>query len=91
MEIAKITNGGQITIPITIREKLGLKDGDKVIFIEDGDNIIFANAAKVAFSNIQKAFEGEAEKLGLKSEQDIVAMVGEVRQEMWDKQYSDDT
>jgi hypothetical protein len=43
---AKITSGWQITIC----EKLGLKDGD---------NIIFANAAKVAFSNMQKAFEGK--------------------------------
>lgn len=41
MEIAKITNGGRITIPVAVREKLGLKDGDKVIFIEKGENIIF--------------------------------------------------
>lgn len=89
MEIAKITSRGQITIPIDIRKKLGLKEGDKVIFIEEGDNIIFANAAKVAFRKMQKAFEGEAERLGLKDEQDVVNMVDEVRQEMWDKHYAD--
>lgn len=54
----------QLGISIDIRKKLNLKDGDKLIFIEDGDKIIFANAAKVAFMNIQKAFEGEAERLG---------------------------
>ena len=89
MEVAKITSRGQITIPIDIRKKLGLKEGDKVIFIEEGDKIIFANAAKIAFKNMQKAFEGEAEKLGLKDEQDVVNMVDEVRQEMWDKRYAD--
>lgn len=47
------------------------------------------NATKVAFTNMQKAFEGEAERLGLKTEQDVVAMVDEVRQEMWDKLYPD--
>lgn len=88
MEIAKITSRGQITIPIDVRKKLGLKEGDKVIFIEEGDNIIFANAAKVAFRNMQKSFEGEAEKLGLKDEQDVVDMVDEVRQEMWDQRYA---
>ncbi len=88
MEVAKITSRGQITIPIDVRKKLGLKEGDKVIFIEEGNNIIFANAAKVAFKNMQKAFEGEAEKLGLKDEQDVVDMVDEVRQEMWDKRYA---
>jgi len=88
MEVAKITSRGQITIPIDVRKKLGLKEGDKVIFIEEGDSIIFANAAKVAFRNMQKAFEGEAERLGLKDEQDVVKMVDEVRQEMWDKRYA---
>jgi hypothetical protein len=34
--------------------------------LRDGDKIIFTNAAKVAFLNIQKAFEGEAERLGRK-------------------------
>lgn len=89
MEVAKITSRGQITIPIDIRKKLGLKEGDKVIFIEEGDKIIFANATKIAFKNMQEAFEGEAERLGLKDEQDIVNMVDEVRQEMWDKRYAD--
>ena len=88
MEVAKITSRGQITIPIDVRKKLGLKEGDKVIFIEEGNNIIFANAARVAFRNMQEAFEGEAERLGLKDEQDVVDLVDEVRQEMWDKRYA---
>ncbi|MBR5508946.1 MAG: AbrB/MazE/SpoVT family DNA-binding domain-containing protein, partial [Lachnospiraceae bacterium] len=36
MELAKVTSKGQITIPIEIRRKLGLKEGDKVLFIEEG-------------------------------------------------------
>jgi AbrB family looped-hinge helix DNA binding protein len=89
MEVAKITSKGQITIPIDIRKKLNLKDGDKVIFIEDGDKIVFANAAKIAFQNVQKAFEGEAERLGLKNEQDVIKVVDEVRKELWEKRYAD--
>ncbi len=72
-----------------MRKKLGLREGDKVIFIEKGDNIIFANAAKVAFRNMQNAFESEAEKLGLKDERDVVDLVDEVRKEMWNKRYAD--
>ena len=89
MEIAKITSKGQITIPIDIRKKLNLKEGDKVIFIEEGGKIIFANAARAAFINIQKAFEGEAERLGLKNEQDVVNMVNEIRKDEWKKNYAD--
>ena len=35
MELAKITMRGQITIPKMIRKRLGVKDGDKVIFMEE--------------------------------------------------------
>ena len=88
MEIAKITSKGQITIPIDVRKKLGLKEGDKVIFMEKDGDIVFANAATVAFTNMQMAFEEGAEKSGIRDEQDVVNMVDEVRQELWDKRYA---
>jgi len=79
MELAKITTRGQLTLPVEIRKKLKVKEGDKVIFIEERGRIIVENAAKLAFVRIQEAFEGEAERLGLKTEQDVVEMVKEVR------------
>lgn len=50
MEVAKITSKGQITIPVDIRKKLNLNDGDKVVFVEDGGKIILVNASRVVFS-----------------------------------------
>ena len=88
MEVAKITSRGQITIPIDIRKKLGVKEGDKIVFIEDGNRIFVANAAKIAFANMQSAFAGEAERLNLKDENDVVALVDEVREEMWKERYA---
>jgi len=89
MEVAKITSRGQVTIPIDIRRKLGVKEGDKIIFAEDNNRIFVANAAKIAFSNMRMAFAGEAERLGLTDEQDVVALVDEVRGEMWKERYAD--
>jgi antitoxin PrlF len=40
MEIAKVTSKGQITIPVEIRKKLNLKNGDKVVFMEDQDKVL---------------------------------------------------
>ena len=88
MELAKITTRGQITIPVEIRKKLGVKDGDKVIFIEENGRIIMENAAMVALKNAQDSFAGEAERLGLKTEQDVVALVKEVRREVWDERHA---
>ena len=36
MELAKVTSKGQVTIPVEIRRKLGIKNGDKVLFMEEG-------------------------------------------------------
>jgi len=90
MEIAKITTRGQITLPIDIRKKLGVRDGDKVVFIEDQGRIIVANAAKIAFANLRAGFEGEAERLGLQDERDVVALVDEVRAQMWVERHAGD-
>lgn len=79
MELAKITTRGQLTLPLEIRKKLKVGEGDKVVFYEDNGKIIVANAAKLAFAQIQEDFKGEAERLGLQTEQDVVDMVRNVR------------
>ena len=86
-DVSKVTSKGQVTIPVEMRRQLGIKEGDKVLFISNGKNIIIANAAMAAFTELQEAFVGEAEKLGLKEEQDVVDMVKEVRRERWEKSH----
>ncbi len=84
MELAKVTVRGQITIPKEIRKKLNIKDGDKVVFIEENGKIVMENSTMLALREVQETFKGEAERLGLKNEQDVVDLVKEVRKEMWD-------
>lgn len=81
MELAKITSKGQITIPVNIRRKLGVKEGDKVLFVEEGGKIYILNASMEALKEAQAAFAEEAKRAGLKNEDDVVAMVKEIRQE----------
>lgn len=88
MELAKITAKGQITIPIHIRKRLNLKDGDKVIFIEENGRVVMENSTKVALREVQDAFYGEAQRLGLKTEDDVDDMVKQVRKEMWEERHA---
>lgn len=81
MEVAKITSKGQITIPIDIRRKLGVKEGDKILFVEDQGRIVMMNSSMEAFRKAQIAFSGEAKCLGLENEQDVAAMISELRRE----------
>lgn len=79
LDLAKVTTKGQVTIPKVIRELLGLKEGSKVLFIKKGDDIVIKNSAMVALEKIQNAFDGEAERLGLTNEDDVVQMIKEFR------------
>lgn len=88
MELAKITTRGQIMIPAEIRRKLGVRDGDKVIYIEENGRIIMANAAMISLKNVQNAFAGEAERPGLKTEQDVVNLVKDVRRKTWEESHA---
>ncbi len=85
MELAKMTSKGQITIPVTVRKLLGLKDGDKVIFVQEGKNIIIQNAATEALDEVQDAFRGLAAENNIRGEQDVVNMVKEIRAERSDE------
>ena len=84
MELAKITSKGQITLPINVRRRLNLQDGGKVAFIEQGGSYTIVNPLRLAIQNAQKAFEGEAERLGLNTEEDVVRLVKEVRRKRWE-------
>jgi len=85
MELAKITTRGQITLPAEIRRKLSVKDGDKVVFLEERGRIVIENAAMIALKNAQDSFAGEAERLGLETEQDVVDLVKSIRREVWEE------
>lgn len=85
MELAKLTSKGQITIPIEIRRKLKLKEGDKVFFIEENGKIIFQNASQAALSTFQNEMAGEAAKAGFSSEEDVVRYIKDLRIQNGDK------
>lgn len=81
MELAKVTTKGQITIPIEIRRKLGIKNGDKVLFLEESGKIYLMNSSMDALREAQAAFAGEAERLGLKNDDDVMEMIKNLREE----------
>jgi AbrB family looped-hinge helix DNA binding protein len=43
MEMAKVTSKGQITIPISIRRRLSINEGDKLLFIDRPEGVMMVN------------------------------------------------
>ena len=79
MELAKLTSKGQITIPVEIRRKLKLKEGDKVFFLEEKGKIYFQNASQAALRDFQNDMSGQAAKAGFQSEDDVVQYIKGLR------------
>ena len=80
MNLAKISANGQITIPVEIRRLLGLKSGDKILFFQKPNGeVVINNASAQAIYKAQKAFEGVAEEIGVYTDDDVLALVDEVR------------
>ena len=80
MNLAKISANGQITIPVEIRRLLGLKSGDKILFFQNPNGeVVINNASAQAIYKAQKAFEGVAEEIGVYTDDDVQALVDEVR------------
>lgn len=80
MNLAKVSANGQITVPAEIRRLLGLKSGDKILFFQNSNGeVVINNASAQAIYKAQKAFEGVAEQMGVENEEDVQALVDEIR------------
>jgi AbrB family looped-hinge helix DNA binding protein len=79
MEMAKITSKGQITIPQEIREKMALKKGDKIIFIEENGKYYFQNSNSLVLANFQNNMRGAAEEAGFNDPNDVVKYIRQLR------------
>lgn len=52
MEISKMSSKGQITIPVSVRNKLNLKTGDNVVIFEEDGRFYMENAAAISLKYI---------------------------------------
>ncbi len=78
---AKVMAKGQVTIPKDIRKVLGVASGDRVTFIAEGNTVRIVNSAVYAMQVLQREMLGEAERTGLTSDEDVMALVKELRNE----------
>lgn len=55
-----MTSKGQVTVPVEVRRKLGLRQGDRVEFSEKGDETVIRRAAdsKNPFERYKGALKG---------------------------------
>ena len=78
---AKVMAKGQITLPKDIRHILKVSSGDRVTFIVEDNEVRIVNSAIYAMQMLQKEMIGQAQEAGLNTDEDVVALVKELRDE----------
>lgn len=78
IEIGTVSARGQIAIPSEIREKMHLKEGEKVLFLLEGDSLLMKKVATLSWDEITKPLREAKKNI---REEDVVELVHKVRKE----------
>lgn len=70
-KIIKVTDKGQISIPIEIRKSIGIDAGDELIAIRNGETLCLKKIKKDDFKDLLKHSERVANKLWNNKEDEI--------------------
>ena len=52
VSVGTVTSKGQVTIPKEIRETLGVNEGDKLIFLVEGDKVVLRKVGSEKLTDI---------------------------------------
>ncbi len=86
VEVATVTSKGQVTLPVSVRRKLGLQEGSKLIFLEEGGEVRLLTG-----EDLEKrfaVFERRGKEIGL-TPQRLSALVKEAKDRLWKEHYED--
>ncbi len=64
IEMGTVSSRGQICIPNDIREEMGLKEGNKILFVLQEESLIIKKVNLQTFAQITKPLKEEAKKVG---------------------------
>ena len=70
-KIIRVTDKGQISLPISIREPLKIKQGDELIIARSDNTIIIKKLKKEDFADLLKNSEKVAKKLWDNKEDEV--------------------
>lgn len=85
VEVARVTSKGQVTLPVSIRKKLGLGKGSRLLFLEEGREVRL-----IAGGDLERrfaVFEKRAEELGLTRDK-VRALVKEAKERLWKEHHA---
>ena len=73
MATAAVTSKGQITIPIEVREELGLKAGDRIEFVRSEEGRFFILPKKGSIMDLRGMFKWTGEPVSVEEMDEAIA------------------
>ncbi|WP_048148662.1 AbrB/MazE/SpoVT family DNA-binding domain-containing protein [Palaeococcus ferrophilus] len=77
MEVVRVSSKGQVVIPKEVRERLGIKEGEYLLLVQEGD-LILMKKLDIDVEEILREGERLARKLGI-TRGDVERAIREVR------------
>ena len=71
VKIIKVTDKGQISLPVGIRESLKIRQGDELLITRTNDSIVIRKIKRDDFSDLLKHSEKVAKKLWDNEEDEV--------------------
>lgn len=65
IEMGTVSSRGQICIPTRMRDEMGLKEGNKILFLLQDDNLLVKKVTARSFEDITKHLKEDAKKSGI--------------------------
>ncbi len=78
IEIGTISARGQVAIPSEIRDKMHLKEGEKILFFLEGDALMIKKVSQLSWEEITRPLRAAKKKI---REEDVPALVERLRRQ----------
>jgi AbrB family looped-hinge helix DNA binding protein len=78
IDIGTVSVRGQVAIPAEIRERMHLQEGEKVLFVLEGDALLVKKVSSLSWDEVTRPLREAAHRAGLK-ESDVPRIVEQVR------------
>ena len=76
VEIGTVSSRGQVAIPSDIRDRMGLREGEKILFVLEGDSLLMKKVESMSWEEITKPLRQARKKI---REQDVSKIVHKIR------------
>lgn len=72
VSVGTVSARGQVAIPMDMREKMHLKEGEKILFLLEGDSLSIKRVSSLSWGDITKPLREASKKISESEVSDLI-------------------